>query len=126
MERENQVMSSTILVVDDDISTRRLLFNLLGYQGYDVELVSSGEAALEELKTKAFNLIILDMKLPIMDGFQVLEQMRAMEVNAKVLFITGHGSIDSAIKAIRLGASDYLEKPFNLVELKSVVSQLLF
>jgi DNA-binding NtrC family response regulator len=118
-------MSAKILVVDDEISIQQLLFHLFDYQNYDVQLTSSGEEALEKLKNNSFDLIILDLKLPQIDGFQVLEQMRALKVNSKVLVITGYGSVDSAIKAIRLGASDYLEKPFNLDQLRSVVSKLL-
>lgn len=118
-------MCSKILVVDDDIDIRRLLSGLLEYEGYYVELVKSGEEALENIKKAVFDLIIIDIKLPGMDGFELLEKIRAMKVDSAVIFITGYGSIDSAIKALKLGASDYLEKPFDLVQFKSLVSKLL-
>jgi DNA-binding NtrC family response regulator len=118
-------MCTKILVVDDEISIRKLLFNLLEMERYYVELASSAEEALEKIKETAFDLIISDIKMPGMDGFKLLEKIRRMKVDSAVLFITGYGSVDSAIEAIRLGVVDYIEKPFDIRQFKKLVSQIL-
>jgi len=118
-------MGSKILVVDDEINVRELLSHLLENEGYHVELASSAEEALEKIKRAVFDLIISDIRMPGMDGLELLEKIGTMNVDSAVILITGYGSIDSAVEAIKLGALDYIEKPFKIGQLKSLVSQIL-
>ena len=118
-------MCAKILVVDDDISIRKILFDLLEKERYYVELASSTEDALEKIKETAFDLIISDIRMSGMDGFKLLEEIRMLNVDSAVIFITGYGSVDSAVKAIKLGVVDYIEKPFDIGQFKNLVSQIL-
>jgi two-component system response regulator PilR (NtrC family) len=119
-------MSSKILVVDDEINMLKLLCDLLKEDdGYEVETASSGEEALEKIKKVIFDLIISDIKMPGMNGLELLEKIKTMDINAAVIFITGYGSVDSAVEAMKLGASDYIEKPFDILHFKNLVSQVL-
>ena len=118
-------MCTKILVVDDEISIRKLLFDLLEMERYYVELASSAEEALEKIKETDFDLIISDIRMPGMDGFKLLEKIRTMNVDSAVIFITGYGSVSDAVEAIKLGVVDYIEKPFDIGQLKNLVSQIL-
>ena len=118
-------MCAKILVVDDEINICEILFDLLENEGYLVEVASSAEEALERIKGVVFDLIISDIKMPGMDGFELLEEIRAMNVDSAVIFITGYASVDSAVKAMRLGVVDYIEKPFKIGKFKNLVSQVL-
>lgn len=118
-------MCAKILVVDDDIGIREVLFALLEKERYYVELASNTEDALEKIKETAFDLIISDIRMPGMDGFELLEKIRTMNVDAAVMFITGYGTVNDAVAAMKLGVVDYIEKPFDLGQLKKLVSQIL-
>ena len=118
-------MYAKILVVDDDSNVRKVLFDLLKKEKYYVEVASDAEEALEKIKVTAFDLIISDIKMPGIGGFKLLEKIRTMNVDSAMLFITGYGSVDSAIEAIKLGVVDYIEKPFDIRKFKNLVSQIL-
>ncbi|MBC8229701.1 sigma-54-dependent Fis family transcriptional regulator [bacterium] len=118
-------MCAKILVVDDEISIRKILFDLLERERYYVELASSAEEALEKIKETTFDLIISDIRMPGMDGFELLKKIRTMNVDSAVIFITGYGSVESAVEAIKLGVVDYIEKPFRFGQFKNLVSQIL-
>ena len=119
-------MVTKILVVDDEIYMRRLLFDLLKQNGgYLVEVASSAEEALEKIKGAAFDLIISDIMMPGMNGFELLKEIRAMNIETAVIFITGYGSVDAAVEAIKLGVIDYIEKPFDIEQFKNLVSKIL-
>jgi DNA-binding NtrC family response regulator len=98
-----------VVLVDDDDEFRRVMSGELARRGYAVSSVASGAAALE--RAAEVDVIVLDLRLPDMDGIEVLKKLRGAEVSAGVLVLTGHGTIDTAIQAVRLGAYDYLEKP---------------
>lgn len=119
-------MVSKILVVDDAIYMRKLLFDLLKQNGgYRVEVASSAEEALEKIKGAAFDLIISDIMMPGMNGFELLKEIRAMNIETALIFITGYGSVDAAVEAIKLGVIDYIEKPFDIEQFKNLVSKIL-
>ena len=118
-------MYSKILVVDDVEEIRQLLFNLLEFEEYHVELASNAEEALEKIQEADFDLIISDIMMPGMDGFELLKKIRTMGVETAVIFITGYGSVDAAVEAIKLGVVDYIEKPFNIGQFKNLVSKIL-
>jgi len=100
-----------VLLVDDDDTFRRVMAAELGRRGHDVMTAASGRDALAQVGEAAPDVILLDLRLPDLDGITVLEKLREREVRAGVVVLTGHGAIDTAIQAIRLGAQDYLEKP---------------
>lgn len=98
-----------VVLVDDDDVFRRVMSGELARRGYAVNAVASGAAALAQAAEA--DVIVLDLRLPDMDGIEVLKKLRGADVSAGVLMLTGHGTIDTAIQAVRLGAYDYLEKP---------------
>ncbi|MFI5395906.1 MAG: sigma-54-dependent transcriptional regulator [Candidatus Binatia bacterium] len=98
-----------VMLVDDDDDFRRIMSSELARRGYAVNSVASGAAALAQAGEA--DVILLDLRLPDMDGIEVLKKLRGADVPAGILMLTGHGTIDTAIQAVRLGAYDYLEKP---------------
>ena len=107
-------MKPTILIVDDEPGVRSALSGVLRDEGYGVEAVSSGEACLERVTRGAVDLIVLDVWLPGMDGLATLARLRERQVDAQVVLISGHGNIESAVRAIKMGAFDFVEKPLSL------------
>src|SRR6266480_4855180 len=107
-------MKPTILIVDDEPGVRAALTGVLEDEGYAVEAVPSGEACLDRLTRGTVDLIILDVWLPGMDGLATLARLRERQVDAQVVLISGHGNIESAVRAIKLGAFDFVEKPLSL------------
>jgi len=97
----------TILVVEDDASMGFFLSEAMRKEGYQVDVVASGEDALERIVQDLFHLVILDLKLPSMDGMEVLANIKMTNPELVVIMITAHGSKDIAIEAIRKGAYDY-------------------
>src|SRR5216117_1913341 len=114
-------MKPTILVVDDEPGVRSALGGVLRDEGYTVEAVSSGEACLERMTRGAVDLIVLDVWLPGMDGLATLARLRERQVDAQVVLISGHGNIESAVRAIKMGAFDFVEKPLSLEKTVLVV-----
>src|SRR5213083_2151627 len=118
-------MKPTILVVDDEPGVRSALGGVLRDEGYTVEAVSSGEACLERMTRGAIDLIVLDVWLPGMDGLATLARLRERQVDASVVLISGHGNIESAVRAIKMGAFDFVEKPLSLEKTVLVVRNAL-
>jgi DNA-binding NtrC family response regulator len=114
-----------ILVVEDDSSMSFFLSEAMKKEGYQVDAVASGEEAVERIAQDRFNLVILDLKLPSMDGMEVLANIKATNPEMVVIMITAHGSKDIAIEAIRKGAYDYFTKPFGINEMRVVVKRAL-
>lgn len=105
---------STILVVDDEASIRRTLREILEYEDFEVEEAEDGEEALAALQDGMYDLVILDVKMPKMDGIEVLEEIADREYEVPVVMISGHGTIETAVESTKLGAYDFLEKPPDL------------
>ena len=105
---------NSILVVDDESEIRKSLRGILEEEGYKVCLAESGEACLDLLKTKSFDVVLLDIWLPGIDGLETLEKIKEREDGPEVIIISGHGTIETAVKATKLGAFDFLEKPLSL------------
>jgi two-component system nitrogen regulation response regulator NtrX len=118
-------MKPTILIVDDEPGVRTALSGVLRDEGYDVEAVPSGEACLERVTRGAVDLIVLDVWLPGMDGLDTLARLRERQVDAQIVLISGHGNIESAVRAIKLGAFDFVEKPLSLDKTVLVVRNAL-
>jgi two-component system, NtrC family, response regulator AtoC len=102
-----------VLAVDDQDDMRWLLAHLLRERGLEVLTAEDGEEALERVKREAPQVVLLDLKIPRLDGMQVLEKIRAIDSEVPVIVITAYGDIPSAVKAMKLGAYDFLTKPFN-------------
>jgi two-component system, NtrC family, nitrogen regulation response regulator NtrX len=107
-------MKETVLVVDDEAGVRTSLAAILGDEGYAVEAVGSGEEALAVLEARRHDLVLLDVWLPGADGLEVLRRIRETDAELPVVVISGHGTIETAVKAVRLGAQDFVEKPLSL------------
>jgi len=103
-----------VLVVDDEPSIRETLGGILEDEGYRVALAADGESALALLRTHSFDVVLLDIWLPQMDGLAVLEKIQEREDPPEVVMISGHGTVESAVRATKLGAHDFLEKPLSL------------
>src|SRR5882672_4996722 len=118
-------MRESILVVDDEAGVRGSLTGILGDEGYQVEAADSGEAALAVLEGRRFDLLLLDVWLPKMDGLESLSRVRTLDPEVPVVVISGHGSIETAVKAVRMGAQDFVEKPLALEKTLLVVKNAL-
>jgi DNA-binding NtrC family response regulator len=114
-----------ILIVDDDREMCQLLADLLGEEGYTVEVVHDGSSALVRYRADSFDLTITDLMMPRMRGTELVKQLREIDVHALVLLITGFGSIESAVEAMRAGAFHYITKPFRNDEILLQVSRAL-
>ena len=108
---------SRILLVDDETVFTDNMTRLLTTRGYSVTAVDNGLAALQILGEKDFDVIVLDLKMPGMDGITTLKEISKLGLFAQTLILTGHGSIDTALEAIKLGAYDYLTKPCEIDDL---------
>jgi DNA-binding NtrC family response regulator len=113
--------SIRVLVVDDERPTRLLMEKELPRAGYVVTSAESGEAALEQVRAQEFDVILLDLKMPGMGGMEALRRIRESGASSEVVILTGHPDVDTAIAAMKLGAYDYLTKPFKLSELEEVL-----
>jgi two-component system NtrC family response regulator len=112
-----------ILIVEDERPLRELLEIELARSGYKVDSAADGEIGLTKYRQEAYNVVLLDMKMPGMDGVDVLKQMRAESILPEIIVFTGHGTIESAVECIKHGAYDYLTKPVKLDELEMVIDK---
>lgn len=114
-----------ILIVEDDRVQREILADILQDDGYTTLQAADAEAALELLKSREIALVLTDLKLPGMDGIELLREIRRLNLDAEVIIMTAHGTVKTAVSAMREGAADYLEKPFDKDELCLVVERTL-
>jgi two-component system nitrogen regulation response regulator NtrX len=118
-------MPASILIIDDESGIRESLGALLRDEGYEVETYASGEECLARLDERSFDLALLDVWLPKMDGLATLEQIQGREAAPVVVMISGHGNIETAVRATKLGAFDFVEKPLSLEKIVLVVRNAL-
>jgi two-component system, NtrC family, nitrogen regulation response regulator NtrX len=118
-------MSASILIVDDESGIRESLGALLRDEGYDVEAVAGGEECLDRLKRRNFDLVLLDVWLNGMDGLDTLERMQEQGGAPMVVMISGHGNIETAVRATKLGAFDFIEKPLSVEKVVLVARNAL-
>jgi DNA-binding NtrC family response regulator len=111
------MIGSKILLVDDELVFTKNMEKLLASRGYLVTAVNSGDTAIQALEEKDFDVVVLDLKMPGMDGITTLKEIQKLGLFTETLILTGHGSIDTALEAIKLGAYDYLTKPCEIDEL---------
>jgi len=105
---------SRILVIDDERSIRNTLKDILEYEKYEVDLAEDGSKGLEKVKHTEYDIVLCDIKMPGLDGIEVLEQMSGIAPDTPVVMISGHGNIDTAVESIKKGAFDFIEKPLDL------------
>ena len=115
----------SVLVVDDDDSLRRVVEYNLAEEGYRVVTATDGAAGLRAFQEGSVDLVLTDVRMPDMDGLELLTRLKTMQPELPVIVLTAHGTINSAVEAMKLGASDYLTKPFNRDQLKAAARKAL-
>jgi response regulator RpfG family c-di-GMP phosphodiesterase len=117
--------SARILVVDDEKVIREILSDFLTMEGFVVRAVEDGAAALKELQRRAYNLVISDLKMPNLGGLELLQKIAELNINVVCIIMTGFGTVETAIEAMKRGAYDYILKPFKVEEVVHVVQRAL-
>src|ERR1700693_4650256 len=118
-------MSANILIVDDETNVRLNYRVTLETEGYKVFEAVSGARALEELLGRPFDLAILDMRMPGMDGLELLAKMREIGITVPATIVTAYSDVPNAVKAMKLGAIDFLQKPLRPEDLRRIVTEIL-
>ena len=114
-----------ILFVDDDRAILEIVREYLAEIGYQVDVVDNGLTALERIKDKPYHIVFTDIKMPDIDGLELLSAIKEYRPETEVIIVTGHGSMESAIQAMKYGSYDYLQKPFKLNVLKIIIDRIL-
>jgi two-component system response regulator (stage 0 sporulation protein F) len=114
-----------ILVVDDEEGARELFNTILTDEGYEVTLANNGQDALSRMVNGAYDLVVTDIKMPGMDGLQLLQELRKTGSQVDVIMVTAYGEVESYLKAMSLGAAEYINKPIRIKELKRIVHKVL-
>ena len=117
--------NTPILVVDDEKNIRLTLSQSLEPFGIPVQVAVNGEEALQKLGQSPFRLVFLDLKMPGMDGMETLRQIKNNWPKTRVIIITAHGTIESAVEAMKMGAVDFIQKPFSPREIRNLTTQVL-
>ncbi len=125
LEAEKDLGKEWVLIVDDERNIRLTLSLSLEALGMQIQTAVNGEEALQKLQEDEFSLLLLDLKMPGIDGMDVLRQVRERWPKTCVIVITAHGSIDSAVEAMKLGAVDFIQKPFSPTEIRELVTKVL-
>jgi two-component system, OmpR family, response regulator len=112
-----------VLVIDDEVAFANNIAKLLSKRGYRVTVVNDGMSATREVEEEEFDVAILDLKMPGMDGIETLKKLKARSPLLEVIMLTGHGSVESGIQGMEQGAFDYAMKPIRLDELLDKISQ---
>lgn len=118
-------MAAKILVVDDQMGVRRLLYEAFREEGYDVDMAASGHEAIAKVTEAIPGLILMDMKMPGMNGLEALKEIKKINQAIAVIMMTAYGELEIVTQAMKLGVREYITKPFDLNELKLLVKQTL-
>jgi DNA-binding NtrC family response regulator len=116
---------NSILVVDDEDALRTVLSGELINEGYDVKSAADGDEAISEVERSTFDLVLLDIKMPRMNGFEVLKYIKDKHAKTKVVMLTGFADLKNAIESKKLGADDFVSKPYDLVDLLTTIERVL-
>jgi FixJ family two-component response regulator len=122
---DDSMKNKDVLIVDDEKNIRLTLSMALEPLGLNIVTAVNGEDALSVLKTRDIDIILLDLKMPGIDGIEVLRRVRELHSDIRVIIITAHGTIDSAVEAMKLGAVDFIQKPFAPQEIRDIVSRVI-
>jgi len=115
----------SILIVDDQLGVRRLLYEALKDDYREVYMAGSGAEAVSQVKDYWPNLVVMDMKMPRMNGLEVLKQLRKMKFDSPVIMMTAYGELEIVAQATQMGVKDYITKPFDLKDLKQLIQDTL-
>lgn len=118
-------MNAKLLVVDDQMGVRRLLFEAFKEEGFAVELAASGQEALEKVKADMPVLILMDMKMPGMNGLETLHEIKKITDDVLVIMMTAYGELEIVAEAMKLGIKEYVTKPFDINELRGLVKKVI-
>lgn len=116
---------SRILVVDDEDALRTVLSSELEGEGYEIATAADGDEAINIVQNKKFDLVLLDIKMPKVDGFEVLKFIKDKIPGLKVIMLTGFADLKNAIESKKLGAEDFVSKPYDLVDLLTTIERVL-
>jgi DNA-binding NtrC family response regulator len=119
------VNKKRILIVDDEKNIRLTVRYTLEPLGYDVDAAVNGEEALERIEAQPYDLVLLDLRMPGRGGMQVLRQIARQQTDTPVAIVTAHGTVENAVEAMKLGAIDFIRKPFSPNELRELVTTIL-
>ncbi len=117
--------TNSVLIVDDEKNIRLTLCQALEILSIETDTAADGEEALSKLRKKEFGLILLDLRMPGMDGMEVLRRVREFRPDIRVIILTAYGTIESAVEAMKLGAVDFIQKPFSPDEIRGLVSRVI-
>ena len=115
------MQEKSVLVVDDELLIRDLLYDFFLEKGYRVSVADSGPGALEKLSKQSFDVLLVDLKMPAMDGIEFIKEVRKKKIPTPVVIITGYPSLETALEALRQRVYDYVIKPFNINQLFATV-----
>ena len=118
-------MNARVLIVDDEPSIRKVLAAHLGRMGYDVATAQDGAEAISALEDDLFHVVVSDMQMPVVNGLDLLRWVREHQPGLPLILITAHGTVDSAVQALKDGAFDYISKPFDQDELQASIAKAL-
>ncbi|MEP0821762.1 MAG: response regulator [Ignavibacterium sp.] len=118
-------VKNKILVVDDEEALRTVLSAELEGEGYQVSTAADGDEAIKIIGSEQFHLVLLDIKMPNVDGFEVLKYVKQHQPSTKVIMLTGFADLKNAIESKKLGAEDFVSKPYDLVDLLTTVERVL-
>ena len=119
----NSKSRKKLLICDDEIGVREAL-NLILETDYDLDFAETGNVAIEKMKSSTYDGVLLDIKMPLKDGLETLSEIKKLSPETKVIIVTGYQSVETASKAVELGAIDYISKPFESSEVKEKVAQI--
>lgn len=117
--------NGTVLIVDDDPALRLLCTKILGTKGIEAKTASGGDEAIRLASSEKFRIILLDLKMPGMDGLECLKRLKADGCRADIVMVTGYGNVPTAVEAMKVGARDFIEKPFMPQDLVSMIEDIL-
>ncbi len=119
---ENQ---KRILIADDEKNIRLTVSRSLESLNYFIDTALNGEEALQKIKENPYDLLLLDLRMPGMSGMEVIEKLNEMNIKIKIVVISAHGTIETAVQAMKSGAADYIEKPFAPNDIRTVIQKVL-
>ncbi|MBL0699467.1 MAG: response regulator [Desulfosarcina sp.] len=112
-----------VLLVDDEVVFTENMSSLLTKRGYQITIANNGASAIQTLAKEDFDVVVLDLKMPGMDGIATLKEIKKLGLFTETLMLTGHGAVDTALEAVKLGAYDYLTKPCTIEELTEKIEE---
>ena len=123
INEEEKTMTEKILLVDDEIDFLEIMSERMEARGMTVTTCTSAEEAIEIIKDQTFDAIILDFMMPGMDGFRALQEIKAKQPESQIILLTGHATVEKGVEAMKLGATDFLEKPADIEALEKKIKE---